>query len=221
MAMSMIFHSAKPSTTSCPICNASPGTDFAEDEDIECGKCKMIYRRSVFGTSAQPVPGFLMTDHVPSNECDRKQNRPALDGSSSELKAKRFIDEDDEMALFRRVRIKTSMNTAKDPHLVDSDISKNLFEDQGSPDLHTSLPRHIPDHRGEPIFQDDWNVRDERHLSALFQHFGTNWQGLVDFTGGRITVRNKMAILAVFCRGIWRRVYLEYGDDRRIVIHRA
>ena len=222
MAMSMIFYSAKPSTVSCPICRASPGTYFAEDEDIECSKCKMIYRRSIFRTSAQPSPGFSATNHVPNNEFDRKQTRPVLDGSLSELKAKRSIDEDDEMVLFRRVRIKTSiMNTSEDSHLADSEVTEKPIADQGSPNTCTPLPYHILDLQGEPIFQNDWDVRDERHISALLQHFGTNWQGIADFAGGRVTVRNKIAILAVFCRGIWRRVYLEYGVDRRTVIHRA
>lgn len=113
VAMSMVFNSAKATNMYCPTCREDNGDDFAEDEDIECRKCKMVYRRSISWTTPEPLPSFSMTtaQTTPVSEADFMDlDVSRVEGASKgKAKRKKPHDEDEEMALFRRVRIKTSI----------------------------------------------------------------------------------------------------------------
>jgi hypothetical protein len=101
----------------CPKCREIPIDDVAEDEDIESRKCKMMYRLSVSRMSPS-----LSTMGVSSGEFEPQQIEPVFDSSSTQLKRKRIADEDEEMTLFRRVRIKTSIIASADSRPIDSDV---------------------------------------------------------------------------------------------------
>lgn len=109
--MSMVFNSAKASNMYCPTCREDNGDDFAEDDDIECRKCKMVYRRSISWTSPKPLPSYSMTtaQMTPSTVIQPADVVITEDISFVPRKRKAPLDEDEEMALFRRVRIKTSI----------------------------------------------------------------------------------------------------------------
>jgi len=95
----------------CPKCHQANGSDLAEDEDIECQNCKMVYRCSILQTSiprfseqtGTVTPAFEMTP----TEIEIPDGGNLNEGSKG--KRKKPHDEDEEMALFRRVRIKTSI----------------------------------------------------------------------------------------------------------------
>jgi hypothetical protein len=101
----MVFNSTRSWGMSCPKCHQGSGTDFAEDHDIECGRCKITYRRSLIWKPAQT-----------GSEAKRENGPPidpdliaGLDTKLNGLKLKRTLDEGEEVALFRRVRIQTSI----------------------------------------------------------------------------------------------------------------
>jgi hypothetical protein len=104
VAMSMIFTSSKASDMHCPKCREDNGDEYAEDEDIECRNCSMVYRRSISWTTLEPLPSFSMKT---------AQITPSTGFSPpskvTSRKRKRQQDEDEEMGIFRRVRIKTSI----------------------------------------------------------------------------------------------------------------
>jgi len=82
--MSMVFNIAEESGNDCPKCHEHNDDAFTEGQDVECRKCKMIYRRNLVRTLTNPYS-------------------PRDDG-----RRKNFDGEDEEISLFRRVRLKTS-----------------------------------------------------------------------------------------------------------------
>lgn len=123
--MSLIFDSAKLSARDCPKCRENPRGDFAEDKDIECRRCKMIYRLSVSKILSRPLPSLSGTDHTLSSiEVEPEKIAPIkLNGAA-------IIDDDEEMALFRRVRIRTSIipPTEDSRHINLVDVSNGRKE---------------------------------------------------------------------------------------------
>jgi hypothetical protein len=107
--MSMVFNSAKAMNMYCPKCRVGNGDNAPEDEDIECWKCKMVYRRSISRTLYQPsLISWIMTAQItPATATSVKEFQLPENVSSSKMEHKTLHDEDYEMALFRRVRIKT------------------------------------------------------------------------------------------------------------------
>jgi hypothetical protein len=159
--MSLVFDSTYRSTWYCPKCREPLTGDSATDKDIECHKCKMIYRHSVVSNiSPKPLSSFSTTDHILSSvEVEREQIGP------TKLKRTRTIDDDDEeMALFRRVRIKTSI---------------------------TSPPKDFRNTDPNPT-SSYWSVQEQNNFPALLRHFGTDWSGIATFMTNKteIQVRN-------------------------------
>ncbi|CZR68083.1 uncharacterized protein PAC_17982 [Phialocephala subalpina] len=105
--MSMVFVSKKNPSQSCPACQQDNGDGFEEDQDVECKKCGVTFRRTVtrvFESKKTPeIP--VMVSHPSA----RDLSSLILNHGRGELKRKRESDEDEEMALFRRVRVKTSV----------------------------------------------------------------------------------------------------------------
>lgn len=143
--MSLVFDSAKLSRY-CPKCRETSGGDFAADKDIECRKCKMIYRLSIY--ISKPLSSFLATDHTLSSvKVEPEQIGP------TKLKRARVIDDDEEMALFRRVRIKTLISPrSKDYRYTASDPQSSY-----------------------------WTVEEQNNFPALLRHFGSDWHGIAKF----------------------------------------
>ncbi|OBT71103.1 hypothetical protein VF21_09512 [Pseudogymnoascus sp. 05NY08] len=147
VAMSLIFDSAKHSTWYCPKCRKPPADDFATDKDIECRKCKMIYRHSVVSKiSPKPLPSFSTTDHTLSS-VEPEQIGP------TRLKGTGTIDDDEEMALFCRVRIKTSITPPSEDFRHTDSNPKSSY----------------------------WTVAEQNNFPALLRHFGTDWNGIAKF----------------------------------------
>jgi hypothetical protein len=92
-----------------PKCREDNGVHVPEDDDIECWKCKMVYRRSISWISSLPLlSSSMMTAKItPAAEALPIESQIPENVSSSKTKRKKSHDEDNEMALFRRVRIKT------------------------------------------------------------------------------------------------------------------
>lgn len=150
MAMSLVFDSTYRSTWYCPKCREPLKGDSATDKDIECHKCKMIYRHSfVSNISPKPLSSFSTTDHtLSSGEVEREQIGP------TGLKRTRTIDDgDEEMALFRRVRIKTSITPP-------------------SKDFRNTDPNPTSSY---------WSLQEQSIFPALLRHFGTDWSEIATF----------------------------------------
>jgi hypothetical protein len=133
--MSMVFNSAKATNMHCPKCHEDNGDDFTEDEDIECRKCKMVYRRTISWTSPQSLPSFSMTTAqiTPAIEIPQARFEVTENVPSSKSKRKLPHDEDEEMALFRRVRIKTLIVLPAPDSRPGSPENEDIIEDQEPP----------------------------------------------------------------------------------------
>jgi len=110
VVMSMVFNSQSP-IMNCPKCFADNTAE--DDEDIECERCHMICGRSVDIESLEPdqIPSSPQTEPPSLDNIDPQDFCPLVHMAekSSQSKRKRNKDDDEEMALFRRVRIKTSI----------------------------------------------------------------------------------------------------------------
>lgn len=72
----------------------------------------MIYRllTSVVSLESQPIPSFLFSENQVSLQIEPQDLSPVhMSGKSSQLKRKRNEDKEEDIALFRRVRIETSL----------------------------------------------------------------------------------------------------------------
>jgi hypothetical protein len=158
----------------CPKCREIPGDDVAEDEDIECRKCKMIYRLSVSRMSPS-----LSTTGASSGEFEPEQIEPVFDSSSTQLKRKRIVDEDQDMTLFRRVRIKTSIiASAAESRPIDSDVIKTPFAGQDGLNSTNPMSFEMQDRQNLEQTSSYWSVPEQTDFPALLRHFGTDWHGI-------------------------------------------
>jgi len=108
--MSMVFNSANAANMSCPKCHDKNGHSTAQDEDIECRKCKMVYRRSVFIASVLPSSRSRGSSSMEGLDARAiSAFIPEFPPSLNSRKRRKPHDEEKEMALFRRVRIKTEI----------------------------------------------------------------------------------------------------------------
>jgi len=109
VAISIIFNSARAIHDYCPKCREDNGDYFPAYKDIKYWKYKIMYRRSILWNSSQPLlSSSMMTTRItPATEILPMEFQVPEILSSSERKRKMPHDEDNEMALFRRVRIKT------------------------------------------------------------------------------------------------------------------
>jgi len=140
----------------CPKCREDNGDNVSEDEDIECWKCKMVYRRLISSNSSQP----LLSSSMMTAETTLPMDFQVPENVSS-LKTKRKMprDEDYEMTLFRRVRIKTLIELPATPAPFDSQNRSNIFQ--------TSSYLTVPEQTDFP---------------ALLRHFGSDWHGIAKST---------------------------------------
>lgn len=168
MAMSMIFDSAKPSTMYCPKCREMPPNNVKEDEDIECVKCKMIYRRSI----SRILPSTLTAGHI-SDEVEPQQIEAVSDRTSTKLKRKRPVDEDEEMVPFRRVRINTS--------IVLSDWASRFVGSKVITQPPSPTAVHMQDRQEPEVPSSYWSIPDQTDFLDLLRHFGTDWHGIASF----------------------------------------
>ncbi|KAL2064339.1 hypothetical protein VTL71DRAFT_4833 [Oculimacula yallundae] len=107
--MSMVFKSQDSTDRSCPKCRDENTDVIAKDEDIECRKCKMIYRRCVaIVKMVELVTVELISDTA-------MLSRLKVDSHRAMRTKKRSLphDEESDMALFRRVRIRTEVVKVK------------------------------------------------------------------------------------------------------------
>ncbi|CZR66941.1 uncharacterized protein PAC_16841 [Phialocephala subalpina] len=95
--MSMIFTSKKKTMSqSCPVCQQEDNDPCKENQDLECANCGIIFRR----TFSRAIETSLLKFQAPSPQ----------HFEVTKLKRKRPEDEEEDMALFRRVRIKIYEN---------------------------------------------------------------------------------------------------------------
>ncbi|KAG4442391.1 hypothetical protein IFR05_002093 [Cadophora sp. M221] len=106
--MSMVFKSKEAWNMSCPNCRDENSDNFAKDEDIECRKCKMVYRRSM---TVIRTDGLRIVPEAEHSSDAALPFGPKLELAREARAKKRNAphDEENEMALFRRVRIKTEV----------------------------------------------------------------------------------------------------------------
>ncbi|KAL3417993.1 vegetative cell wall protein gp1 [Phlyctema vagabunda] len=149
VAMSMIFNSEDAINKRCPKCRDDNGNNGSEDEDVECRKCKMVYRRSISRMGSM----LLLSSSMMTGETTLPMEFQVSENvSSSKMKRKRSHDEDYEMTLFRRVRIKTLIEL---PAPSDPRIESNIQQTSSY-----------------------WSVYEQTHFPTLLQYFGTDWHGI-------------------------------------------
>lgn len=99
--MSMVFTSKKPSQ-SCPACRCENSDQFKENQDVECTNCGITFRRTV-----SIVVDTLLKSQEPLSLPSVTEDLLLLQYFEvGKLKRKRFEDEEEDIALFRRLRIK-------------------------------------------------------------------------------------------------------------------
>ena len=115
--MSMIFTSWKTNPGCCPSCNKH-SRDYIEsttDRDIECEGCGLVFRQSYFEqrllhSSAHPGRIEEYVDFL----TEKEPEGPETPFSQTESLKRRNADcESEDLTLFRRVRIKTDIDTMK------------------------------------------------------------------------------------------------------------
>lgn len=95
--MNMIFDSYSTNSLACPKCHQGGGADFKPDHDIECSQCNITYRRSMLKTSETELKSQNLLQSIDSDARARQSTPP---------KQLRPLDDGDEVALFRHVRIR-------------------------------------------------------------------------------------------------------------------
>ncbi|CZR53653.1 uncharacterized protein PAC_03533 [Phialocephala subalpina] len=125
--MSMVFTSKKKPSQSCPACRRENSGRFKEDQDIECTNCGIIFRRIVGKVVDTSLSQFQTPLSLPVAIEDLPS--PQLHGVGK-LKRKRAEDEEEDMALFRRVRVKTySADNIKHPRQVTLHANEGTEDD--------------------------------------------------------------------------------------------
>jgi hypothetical protein len=190
VAMSMIFNSAKATNMCCPKCRENNGDKLPEDKDIECWKCKMVYRRSISWNSSQlPLSSSMMTAEItPATEALPRGLQVPENVSSLKTKPKAPYDEDNEMALFRRVRIKTTIELPAPPAPFDSQNQSNIQQTSSY-----------------------WSVPEQTDFPALLRHFGTDWHGIAKWMTSKTHI---MVYTTVFQQ--WLVVPQDTNKSRRV-----
>jgi hypothetical protein len=143
----------------CPKCREDNGDNVSEDEDIECWKCTTVYRRIISLNLSQPLLSSSMSSSMMTAETTLPMEFQAPENVSS-LKTKRKMphDEDYEMTLFRRVRIKTLIELPVPPAPFDSQNQRNIIQSSSY-----------------------WSIPEQTDFPALLRHFGTDWHGIAKF----------------------------------------
>ncbi|KAL2066145.1 hypothetical protein VTL71DRAFT_2216 [Oculimacula yallundae] len=112
VAMSMIFKSSnyKEDVLCCPQCSDSNEDTRDYDQDIECRKCRMVYRQSL-SISLAPLDASSLIPRDIFPRQDAIDAPPTLDPKPlrPSRKRSRVHIEVEDIALFRRVRIKTEI----------------------------------------------------------------------------------------------------------------
>lgn len=129
VTMSMVFNSTRSWGMSCPKCCEGGGTDFTEDYNIECDRCKITYRRSLIWKPAQTGSSEAKRENGPPIDADLMAG---LDAKLNGLKRKRTLDEGEDVALLHRVRIQTSIalpakNSRSGPLALDEMSTSDKF----------------------------------------------------------------------------------------------
>jgi hypothetical protein len=108
--MSMVFQSTKASNLFCPKCQKENGEECADGGDVECSNCRMIYQRSISWTPSQQMRSF--SDLAPFKsiaDIEPLDFQSTITANLLARKGKVLLDEDEDIALYRRVRIQTSI----------------------------------------------------------------------------------------------------------------
>ncbi|PMD55636.1 uncharacterized protein K444DRAFT_633188 [Hyaloscypha bicolor E] len=113
--MSMVFSIERVGpevfTTYCPKCGDANLVNAVTNQDIECQKYNMVYKRTLSVImNPQAPPMFITPSPITRNLAGTTGFLAADARSPKPPKRRQPQDEESEMALFRRVRIKTEFN---------------------------------------------------------------------------------------------------------------